>query len=101
MKMIIRGKRYDTKTAMHCAHAHANCPMNDFGYWEEDLYRKTTGEYFIFGRGNAGSRYAEPCGQNCWGAGERIVPLTNEKARQWCEENANEEYEEIFGECED
>ena len=37
--------------------------------------------------------------QNNWSGGERIIPLTVEKAREWAEENLDaDDYQEIFGE---
>jgi len=98
MKKIINGKVYDTKTA------------EDLGGWDRDradrlnyigewLYRKRTGEFFLYGYGGALTKYAVSCGNNSWGGSEQIIPLSWDAARQWAEENLDaEEYEAIFGE---
>lgn len=99
MKKIINGKRYDTVTAQELNFWHNMDDYRNFNYCKETLYRKRTGEFFLHGEGNAASKYAESVGQNCWGSGEEIIPLTEENARRWAEEHlSGEEYEEIFGE---
>jgi len=99
MKKIINGKRYDTDTAEKVAAAYSRLARNDFGYWEEELYRKRTGEFFLYGWGNAASRYSVSAGLNSWSGGEKIIPLTIEEAQEWAEKNLDgDEYEEIFGE---
>lgn len=105
MKKIISGKVYDTDTAALVGEWQAwqnGCPKNDFRYYEEHLYRKKTGEFFLYGNGNAASPYAESCGLSERAPGERIVPLTYEQAQKWAEEKLEvEEYEAIFGIIED
>lgn len=98
MKKIISGKKYDTETA-HKVYEWSHGSISDFGYYEETLYRKRTGEYFVYGYGHAASKYAEPEGQNSWGSGSRIMPMSYEDARSWMEERADaESYEREFGE---
>ena len=98
MKTVINGKRYDTDSAKLLASARYSNP-SDFAYWEETLYRKTTGEFFLHGEGGPMSRYAVTSGQNNWGEGEKIMPLSYESAQKWAEKNLGaDEYEEIFGE---
>lgn len=101
MKKIINNKRYDTETAEYLANAsYGN--YGDFSHWEEDLYRKRTGEYFLYGAGGAMTKYAESCGQNEWSGGEKIIPLSVEAAQSWAEKHLDgDEYERIFGEVED
>lgn len=99
MKKIINGKRYDTDGAKEVAMWSNVDNWTDFHFYKESLYRKRTGEYFLYGKGNAASKYAESVGQNCWDSGEEIIPLTEENARKWAEEHlTGDEYEEIFGE---
>lgn len=101
MKKVINGRRYDTDTAKEMGFTSKNYP-NDFGYWEETLYRKNTGEYFLCGKGNAASKYAESCGQNEWCGGEKIIPLDIEAAQKWAEEYLDaDDYEQIFGKIEE
>lgn len=101
MKKIINGKRYDTDTATLIGNAGYGHP-GDFEYWEENLYRKKTGEFFIHGEGGAMSKYSRKTGQNEWSGGEEIRPLTLREAQDWAEKYLDaDEYEEIFGRIEE
>lgn len=101
MNKIIKGKRYNTDAAKAVAND-TNGLYGDLNYWEETLFRKSTGEYFLYGAGGPMSKYAETIGQNEWSGGERIIPLTTESAMAWAEEHlTGDEYEKIFGAVED
>ena len=97
MKKIINGKVYDTETARDLgSDSYSN--ERDFHYWSERLYQKRTGEFFLYGEGGPLSRYAVSTGNNSWSGGEKIIPLTAAKAREWAEEHLDaDDYEEIFG----
>ncbi len=96
MQRIINQKRYDTKTAKALGSDGYGNP-GDFEYFEETLYRKKTGEFFLYGYGGARSRYAKQLSANTWAGGERIIPMTEEEAREWAEKHLSaEEYEETF-----
>lgn len=96
MRKIINGKAYDTDKAKKIAYA-SNGVAGSFDYCEETLYRKKTGEFFIYGEGGPRSAYArvDIDGSICWG--KKIVLLSDEEAKEWVEQNANEKYEKIFG----
>ena len=98
MKKIINGKVYDTTTAKKLGKFSSYGSWNDFNHYEEELYRKKTGEYFLYGEGGPMTRYAVSSGGNSWTGGEKIIPLTFSDAKAWAEEalDANE-YEAIFG----
>lgn len=101
MKKIINGKRYDTDTAKILGSA-GYSHLGDFSFWREELYRKRTGEFFLYGVGDAMSKYARQVGLNVWAGGEEIRPLSLKEALEWVEENLDvEEYEQIFGEVEE
>lgn len=101
MKKIINGKRYDTDTAKAVGEA-GYSHRGDFSYWAETLYRKNTGEYFLYGAGGPMSRYAVTTGQNEWSGGEKIIPLNLENAKAWAEEYLDgDEYEKLFGAVEE
>lgn len=101
MKKIINGKRYDTGTATLIGNAGYSHPGN-FEYWAENLYRKKTGEFFLYGKGGPMSRYSCRTGQNEWSGGEEIQPLSLKKAQEWAEEYLDaDDYEEIFGKIEE
>ena len=99
MKKIINGRVYDTEKAKELG-TYANYgSWIDFSHFEETLYRKKTGEYFLFGEGGPMTRYAEAEGQNGWSGGKRIMPMTYDEAREWAEKHLEaDEYEVIFGE---
>lgn len=101
MKKIINGRRYDTDTAKRLGNDwYSN--RRDFAFYEETLYRKNTGEFFLHGEGGPASKYAQAIGMNEWSGGERIMPLTVEEAQAWAEKHLNaDEYEQIFGAVED
>lgn len=101
MKKIINGKVYDTEKAKECGE-YNNIPyVSDFHYYCETLYKKKTGEFFLFGKGNAASKYCEYVGNTSTG-GCRIVPLTYDEAVKWVEEHLDaDKYIEMFGEPEE
>lgn len=102
MKKIIAGRLYDTETATKIADYHSSYPYNDFGYYEESLYRKKTGEFFLYGEGGPASKYAKSVGQNEWRGSEKIIPISYENAQKWAEEKLDaDEYEKIFGPVEE
>lgn len=96
MKRIIDGKRYDTSTAEEVGFA-KHGSRRDFAYYEETLYCKRTGEYFLYGYGHGESKYAKQV-LGDWGPGEDIIPMTYEQARKWAEVSLDaDEYEREFG----
>lgn len=98
MKRIIKGKVYNTDTAKQVGHYESEYGCTDFNYYEQILYRKKTGEYFLYGHGNAASPYAQSTGENSWTGGESIRPLTFEEAREWAETHLEADlYIEEFG----
>lgn len=102
MKKIINGKLYNTETAKVVGEYKSPAGPASFDYFEETLYRKKTGEYFVFGEGHANSKYATHVDYNTWGAGSAFTPLTWEQARAWSEKYLEpDEYEQEFGAIED
>lgn len=99
MKKVINRKLYDTETAKEIGCCDNDYPRNDFYFYEETLYQKRTGEFFLFGSGNAASKYSRSVGQNSWCGDERIIPMAYESARKWVEEHLDADiYEAVFGE---
>lgn len=96
MKKVINGKLYDTDTAQELGFDGGN--YNSFSEWHEELYRKRTGEFFLYGNGGPMSKYAESVGDNSWSGGSKIIPLSVDSAREWAEKHLSaDEYGEIFG----
>lgn len=102
MKKIINGRMYNTDTAKRLCSADNGGSCRDFSHWEEELYQKKTGEFFLYGEGGPASKYSRSCGQNEWCGGCDITPMTEQQAREWMERNATaDEYIEVFGEPEE
>lgn len=95
MKKVICGKLYDTDKARWLGSAEGGEGIDG---WQETLYRKRTGEYFLHGTGGARTRYAVIIDDNNWSGGEQIMPLTYEAARSWAEKHLDaDKYTDIFG----
>ena len=106
MKKRINGLRYDTDTAKELARYSSPLPYTETGYYNEWLYKKRTGEYFLYGEGNPGRKWAEKVPyDNAYIAGADIQPLTFEQAQDWFEKANNadpelatdEVYDQEFG----
>ena len=98
MKKIIDGRMYDTDTAKLLTGWDNGLDCTSFDWLEEDLYLKRTGEYFIFGRGGAATRYSDQCGRT-YSAGWSITPVSDAEARVWCERHCGADtYIAIWGE---
>ena len=80
MKKIINGKMYNTETAEEFGSCENTPYKSNYIYFKEYLYRKKTGEFFMYGSGNAASKYCEETADRTRCPGERIVPLTIKEA---------------------
>lgn len=99
MKKIINGKMYNTDTAKELFHYWNG--NHGFGRISETLYRKKTGEYFLYGVGGARTRYAEKSG-GVYYEGCAIIPLSVESAKVWAEKHLDaDRYIELFGDVEE
>ena len=84
MRKIIGGKKYDTETAT-CVGSDSYSYPGDFGYWEECLYRKNNGEFFLHGEGGPMTKYAVDISTNETSGSSRITPMSIEEAKEWAE----------------
>lgn len=97
LRKTIKNKVYDTDKAMFVGGI-VRAFDDDSNRIEENLYRKRTGEYFLYGSGGQVTRYAMFLGGNSWSDGDMITPLSYEQARAWAQEELTaEEYEREFG----
>jgi len=97
MKQIINKKLYDTETASLVCEYCNGYGSNDFNYLYERLYKKKTGEFFLYGEGGPKSKYSKKKG-NWYCDGESIIPYTEEDAQEFVEKHGSvETYEELFG----
>lgn len=92
---VIKGKMYNTKTATRVGYWDNGLFSNDCWFEDEELFRKKTGEYFLWVRILSGElsfcNYQDPQ--------RGIIPLSEDQAKEWAELRLDgEKYEEIFGE---
>lgn len=101
MKKIIDGKTYNTETAEYLGeYSYSN--SRDFHYCSEELYQTKKGTYFLYGEGGPLSKYAVPCGNRSYSAGEDIKILTEKETQEWAEDHLSSgTYCNIFGEPEE
>ena len=102
MTKVIRGRVYDTSTAQEIGSTYGGGEDRaDFHFWEETLYRKRTGEYFLYCFGGGLSKYGVWHG-NTGGSGEHIKPLSYENAKSWAEKALDgDKYVAEFGDPEE
>ena len=101
MKKIINGKTYNTETAKAVS-VWCNGEYGNMSYVEETLYKKKTGEYFLYGMSGATGKYAESIGCNSKNGGSKFISYTEDQAKEWLEKYGTaEEYIEEFGEPEE
>lgn len=87
MRAIIRGKRYDTTTAILIGAAGYNGSRTDFAYWEASLYKTPRGgTYFLAGRGGPMTRWARSVDGGGYTGGSGIKPISAEDALEWAEQ---------------
>lgn len=97
IKRIINGRAYETATATEIGGNGYSTP-NDFRHYYERLYKKSNGEYFLYGEGGPLSKYAVSVGTNETSGGETIIPMTYAEARDWAEANLDaDDYIAAFG----
>lgn len=97
MKKIINGKRYDTDTAEFIGKWENIYNSADLQYECEELYRKKTGEFFIYGEGGPASSFAVQTGSSSWSGSCKITPITEDEAKKWVEKNLDGDvYESLF-----
>jgi hypothetical protein len=103
MKRIIRNKVYDTDTATLIKQAdHPNITSGE-GSCKQSLFRKKTGDYFLFVSGARTDTFHNLVLENNVHDRERhIYPLTYEQARSWAEDEMTaDEWLAIFEPVED
>lgn len=97
MKKYVNNKKYDTDTAKSLGTYESGSLPTDFGYLKETLYRKKTGEFFLYGEGGPLSKYGQKIHDGS-GFGEGLQPISYEVAEKWAETHLSAEaYEEFFG----
>lgn len=86
-KASINGVNYNTNTAVKIGTS-PNCgyPFNDSRWFTETLFRKKTGEFFLYGSGGALTRYADHTDPDTWEKGDKFIPLSEDQAINWTQE---------------
>lgn len=101
MKKVINNTLYNTETAKRLG-SYQHLYPGDLYYFSEELYRTKSGKYFIYGEGGPTSKYSEMTGNNSWSGGEKIIPISEGKAKEWAEQYLDgDEYIAAFGDPED
>lgn len=101
MTKIIDGRKYSTSTATFIGEDGYSHP-GDFSWWSEELYVKKTGEFFLYGEGGPMSGYCEYRGNNEYGGSAKIIPMSEDEAREWAEAHLSyETYVKFFGDVEE
>ncbi len=88
MNKIIKGKKYNTDTAELVA----DRDFYDNGSWSstDALYKKTTGEFFI---------YHKVSNRDLYDRTDYLLPISEDEAKEFCERNLDaDDYEKWFGE---
>lgn len=99
MRKVINGLRYDTEKATKIGTAEYHGSCTDFQYWEATLYRTPrSNRFFLAGHGGPMSRFSQSIGQNQWGGGEDLIPMSHGEALEWAEQHLDaDEIEKHFG----
>lgn len=82
MKTIIAGRVYDTDTAERVCELECRVYRSDFAWHETSLYRSPKGQFFVAGRGNARSMWAEPAYGGGSGPGSGLRLVDEDEARR-------------------
>ncbi len=97
MRKIIAGIKYDTETATEWGRK-TQGKEGTVSFTEEILYQKDSGEFFLYGRGGGGTKYADLNEEQWWEGGEKIIPMNYDDAKTWAVENLEvKDYEKAFG----
>lgn len=84
MKTVIDNKLYDSEKARLIGET-ARDTDSDSRYLYERLYKKRTGEYFVYGEGGPDTLYGIEETDGTMSPGEGITPLTYDEARRWAQ----------------
>lgn len=97
MRKIINGKIYDTESSLLLAEC-SQYESNNFRCVYERIYITQNGSFFLHGEGGPLSKYGCTEGNTSYSA-STIIPLSNDEAYDWCEDNNEiEVIEECFPE---
>ena len=99
LKKVLHGKVYDTEKAIPIGEFSPDIACESPEFFSETLYKKRSGELFLFGEGNTETKYAE-LAKDGWKSGSRIVPLSFSQARDWAAKYLDE-LPDIFRDVED
>lgn len=97
LKREVNGEIYNTEKGSEQL-TEKYCKNEDTSGWQcETLYRRDDGKYFLYGEGGINSPYAAPLGENGKKDGDAIIPLTDDEAKSWAEENLSDsEVKKLF-----
>ena len=87
----INGKSYNTESAKQIGYWTNGGEVSPEDQVTEALYRKRSGEYFLYGEGGPTTRYGKYSRRKGWQPGAKIIPLMKDKAMAWAKEHLSEE----------
>lgn len=97
MKATLGTRTYNTNSAKLLLSG-SNQNLSDPSSYCEDLYRKRTGEYFLYCRGREASKYRkynQSTGQ--WVSSEIIMPISLHDAKEWVKDHyGDQKVTELF-----
>ena len=92
MKSIINGKRYDTDKAVEIGNSGSGGSHDDFKWWFATLYKTPrAGRFFLAGEGGPMTLFKRSHPDGGWGYGGGIIPMTNDDALAWAEQELGAE----------
>ncbi|QNQ83773.1 hypothetical protein FP435_04610 [Lactobacillus sp. PV037] len=96
--MRLHGLSYDPEKAKFIVGYTPYISVNDNSFFTEGLYKKRTGEYFLYGEGNADSPYASYNKEyNGYQPGTKIKPLKFDEAKAYFDKYDSDEYSDADG----
>jgi len=90
MKTYRKGRLYNTENAIFIGRAKSK--GKEMEEWDVALYKTPrSGEYFLAGTGGEMTVFSKHTNDNKWEANSKIIPITEEKAKQWAENYLSKE----------
>lgn len=83
MKTIIDNKMYNSEKATKVASWNNGYFTSNVSHCSEELYITKKGNWFLYGRGGAQTKFSESYGENSWAWGSKIVALHPNEALEW------------------
>lgn len=98
MRRVMDGIMYDSATSEELARMASPRGTAEDEAWSEILYRKASGQYWLYAEGGKSTIYSALNRCNIFDGSWCIKALAEDEARTWCEHNlGGDAYEAIWG----